>query len=64
MHSTQEWQSWVQLSGVSMIFVHTLLYPEDSMETMRERVLAHSDLELVEESGTILVIRIRSRADS
>jgi hypothetical protein len=51
-------------AGVSVIFVHTLLYSEDSMATIRERVLAHADLELVEEAGTILVIEIRNRADS
>jgi hypothetical protein len=51
-------------AGVSMVFVHTLLYPEDPTTTIREGVAAHPDLELVEEAGTILVIEIRSRTDS
>jgi hypothetical protein len=50
--------------GVSLVFVHTLLYAEDSMATLRERVLAHPDLELVEEAGTILVVEIGSRTES
>jgi len=50
--------------GVSLVFVHTLLYPGDSMATLRERVLAHPELDLVEEAGTILVVEIGSRAES
>jgi hypothetical protein len=51
-------------AGVSVVFVHTLLYAEDSKESIREQVLAHPDLELVQEAGTILVIEIGSRAES